>query len=64
MKSSVWRACCSVLLQFDGVPGRIVDPDLHRARPLHGALIRDVAIFEFGDGLVEILHCNAIVVPR
>src|SRR6202020_92829 len=52
----------SVLLQLNRVPGRIVDPDLHRSRPLDGPLVGDVALLELEDRLVEIFHRDAVVV--
>ena len=39
-----------VLLQFDRVPGGIIDPNLDRACPLDRPLVRDLPVFEFGDG--------------
>ena len=38
-----------VLLEFDGVPGGIGDPDLHRVFALHGSFVLDAERLELGD---------------
>ena len=52
----------AVLLQFDGVAGGVVDPDLHVRLALHRALVLDALRVELGDGGGEVVDREAVVV--
>src|SRR6478609_3532553 len=51
-----------VLLQFDGVAGGVVDPDLHVRLTLHPALVLDALRVELGDRGREVFDREAVVV--
>src|SRR5262249_8759095 len=50
-----------LLLQLDRVAGGVGDPNLHRARTLHGPLVRDAALVQLGDCRSEVVDGDAIV---